>query len=318
MFNNSSYRNLFSDILLPHNGMTEIIIWSLIGLLTIIINIGVIIAIYYRRNLFNQSIYLIMGSLCCGNILFAALYIFPRLASPHYRNNWLYCSLTSIFATIMIIAINLHLMAASIDRFLTIYYARHYFRNPSTLYRTKWSLAIIWLISITVSIAPIFTHRRLQSELCIAWDPENSQQEAIYYISTLCLFFILPCFIMICCYIYIFRKIRILRKQFAAQIFHTADASHVGRNHKLALTFVTLICLYLIMWMPLFMCFALILLSPSIQFKYHPKVFHDWLRASQYMAYSYPLVHSLIFTYTSIDIKLSKVNFCWRSSIYPQ
>ena len=299
------------DLLLPKNRMADTVIWSIIGLLTIIINIWVLVAIYYRKNFLNQSIYLIMASLCCSNILFTVLYIFPRLVNPHYKKSWLYCSLTSVFATIMIVAINLHLMAISIDRFLTIYYARHYFRNPLTLYRTKWSITIIWLTSVTFSIIPILTYRPFKPNQCLPWDPHKLDQEAIYYIITLSVFFILPNIIMISCNIYIVRKIRILRRQIQAQVFVTSDTRHHGKSHKLALTFVSLICLYLVMWIPLYALFATILLSPSILSSNPTNCQLVWINTSQYLAFSYPLVHTVAFAYTSIEIKWRQFIICF-------
>lgn len=230
------------------------------------------------------------------NILFACVYIYPRFTNTNFINSWLYCSLTTVVGPLSLGIINLHLMSASVDKYVAMQYPVLY-RNYSSI---KLSISItifIWILTFFIALLPVFTYRPLIPGVCLQWLTGRQQyKEQIYNYTIIFFFFLVPFVIMIYSYI---------RVYMIAKSHSIGDDKIKGRykrdsrsHYKTAYVLMTLALAYLITWTPFLACYIFSLtISPMDLFQGRYPHYPTAVRVSQYLAFSYPAINPILYGY---------------------
>ena len=171
--------------------LARIISWNVIAGLTVAFNSINIIIILTKQHL-RSATHIIMASMFLADILFAVTYLSPRFGNPSYgRDNWRYCTLVYNISPTVIIAINLHLLAVSVDKLIAIQ-SPIFYRNHSKPMYAFIIVGTIWFISLFIGFLPVMTFRPLIPGRCKFWNLNEKDREMTYTIFHIVLFYILP------------------------------------------------------------------------------------------------------------------------------
>ena len=272
------------------------IIWSIIGTIIIINNIAVLAIILSKKKLYTPT-NIIMSSMFFDNILFACVYIYPRFTNTRFIESWLYCSLTTVVGPLSLGIINLHLMAASVDKYMAMRYPILY-RNYSSV---KLSISItitIWILTFFVAFLPIFTYRPLRPGICLQWLSGSQQyKEQIYNYTIIFFFFLVPMVVMVYSYVrvYMIAKSHSIGGDDIIKGSTKRDSRH---HYKTAYVLMTLALVYFITWIPFITCYIFSLaISPLDLFKGRYPNYPTAVKVSQYLAFSYPAINPILYGY---------------------
>uniref|UniRef100_A0A0N5A2E4 G_PROTEIN_RECEP_F1_2 domain-containing protein n=1 Tax=Parastrongyloides trichosuri TaxID=131310 RepID=A0A0N5A2E4_PARTI len=176
-------------------------------------NFMVILAILLERDLRSRPQYYLIFSLAVAD-LFVGLIVTPLGAWTTVSGSWnlgvTLCDFWISVDVLLCTASILHLVAIALDRYWSItdiYYVQN--RTPK---RITWMLVIIWVLSLLISIAPIFgwkdnmfASRVLEEHRCLI------SQEISYQVFSTASAFYIPLIAIICIY---FRIMRAAKKRF--------------------------------------------------------------------------------------------------------
>ena len=193
---------------------TSIILGSMI-LATIIGNVFVIAAIILEKNLHNVANYLML-SLAVADLLVAAL-VMPLAAVNEVSREWFLgaeiCDMWISFDVLCCTSSILHLVCIALDRYWAVTRV-DYIANRSGA-RIILMLVLCWVISVCISIPPLFGWKDTNDDPNISGDCIISQDWGYTVYSTVGAFYLPLVFIMII-YLKIFSaaKSRIRKKNF--------------------------------------------------------------------------------------------------------
>ncbi|XP_063813269.1 5-hydroxytryptamine receptor 1D [Pseudophryne corroboree] len=228
--------------------ITLAILLSLLTLATLLSNIFVIITIYMTRKLHTPANYLI-GSLAFTDLLVSIL-VMPISIVYTVNHSWTFgqiiCDIWLSSDITCCTASILHLCVIALDRYWAITDALEYSKHR-TAGRAAAMISVVWVISICISIPPLFWRQvKAQEELT---DCSVNTDQLFYTIYSTCGAFYIPTVLLIILYgrIYIAARSRILKppsiygKRFTtAQLVTGATGSsfcsvnvnsHVGHPH---------------------------------------------------------------------------------------
>lgn len=191
---------------LTHLLVTAIILGTVI-LVTIVGNVFVIAAIILERNLHNVANYLIT-SLAVADLMVAAL-VMPLAAVNEVSTQWFLgpevCDMWSSTDVLCCTSSILHLVAIATDRYWAVT-SVDYIRNRSAR-RILGMIVSIWVISIVISIPPLFGWKNPEHSPALTGQCMISQDVGYAVFATVGSFY-LPLIIMLGIYIKIFRAVR--------------------------------------------------------------------------------------------------------------
>lgn len=309
-FNNSVNDDDFSDGSRNATFIASSIIWGIIGSITVIINVIVLVIIIRKKKL-HTTTNIILGSMFFSDILFAVVYIFPRWVNPSYYNDWLYCSLVTVFAPLASAVINMHLMVASVDKFISVQFPFHY----RTL-RPRFAgiaVCLIWILTTFISFLPLMIYRPISPGFCNPWNYDQQYKEVIFNMIFIAIFFILPLLVMIGCYsrMYVIAKIQSTR--FPTNTNHQ-DGNSRKKHYKLASILGILVLVYFIMWTPFTVIYVISLIYSPFQIATKLHGYRESLAVSQYIAFTYPAVNPFLYGYFIPDIRNPTIKLFTRAS----
>ncbi|EDV28701.1 C-C chemokine receptor type 1 [Trichoplax sp. H2] len=305
----------FDDEDLPTNAtsnndfITTSIIWGFIGAITVMLNFVVLAIIIARKRLHNTT-NVILGSMFFSDILFAAVYIFPRWVNPFYYRDWLYCSLVAVFAPLASAIINMHLMAASIDKFIATQFAIRYKVSARPLH-AYLAVACIWILTLLMAFMPLIAYRPIYQGLCYPWHNAQQYKETIFNMIFLALFFILPLLVMIGCYTRIYF---IASKSLYFNSPINNDARSMRKHYKLARVLGILVLTYFIMWTPFTSIYIISLFYSPFEIATSLQGYREALAVAQYIAFTYPAINPLLYGYFIPEIRNPVMRVLCRSS----
>ncbi|XP_075706668.1 5-hydroxytryptamine receptor 1D-like [Rhinoderma darwinii] len=192
--------------------VTVAIFLSLLTLATLLSNIFVIITIYMTRKLHTPANYLI-GSLAFTDLLVSIL-VMPISIVYTVHHSWTFgqiiCDIWLLSDITCCTASILHLCVIALDRYWAITDALEYSKHR-TAGRAVAMISVVWVISICISIPPLFWRQaKAQEELT---DCSINTDQISYTIYSTCGAFYIPTILLIILYgrIYIAARTRILR-----------------------------------------------------------------------------------------------------------
>ncbi|GCB62958.1 hypothetical protein scyTo_0011548 [Scyliorhinus torazame] len=271
-------------------------IFLTLGIVSLVENILVIVAIIKNRNLHSPMHYFI----CClavadmlvslSNVIETIVLILMARGALTVRNHVLkqIDNLIDVMICSSMVSSLSFLGAIAADRYVTIFYALRY----HTIMTTRRSMIIIvgiWVISSISSILFIF----------------YSENSAV--IICLISFFFVMLVIMGALYLHMFALARIHAKKITAQ--NKNRAGHQATNMKGAITLTILLGLFLICWTPFFLHLLLIIICPKnpycLCFTSH---FHMFL----ILIICNSVIDPIIYAFRSLELRktLKELIFC--------
>ncbi|KAM8976324.1 5-hydroxytryptamine receptor 1D [Pelodytes ibericus] len=229
--------------------ITLAVLLSLITLATLLSNVFVIITIYKSRKLHTPANYLI-GSLAFTDLLVSIL-VMPISIAYTVTHSWTFgqiiCDIWLLSDITCCTASILHLCVIALDRYWAITDALEYTKHR-TAGRAALMISVVWVISICISIPPLFWRQaKAHEELT---DCSVNTDQISYTIYSTCGAFYIPTVLLIILYgrIYVAARSRILKppsiygKRFTtAQLITTSTGSsfcsvsansHMGHPHS--------------------------------------------------------------------------------------
>lgn len=196
----------------PSEVIWLVVICLILGVLiaaTVVGNVFVMIAIVKDRNLNNISNYLVF-SLALADLL-VALLVMPIGAIYVVKQEWTLgpalCDLWTSCDVLCCTASILHLLAIAVDRYWAVTnvdYARNRSKN-----RIYTAIFLVWAISFTVSIAPIFGWKDPEFNIRIEIEKKCLvSQDVGYQIFATCSSFYVPLIMILILYSRIFQEAR--------------------------------------------------------------------------------------------------------------
>uniref|UniRef100_A0A8C3DDX4 Uncharacterized protein n=1 Tax=Corvus moneduloides TaxID=1196302 RepID=A0A8C3DDX4_CORMO len=188
------------------------ILLSVITLATILANVFVVITIFLTRKLHTPANYLI-GSLAVTDLLVSVL-VMPVSIAYTVTHTWafgqLLCDIWLSSDITCCTASILHLCVIALDRYWAITDALEYTKRR-TAGRAALMIAVVWMISISISVPPFFW-RQVKAHEEIAKCTVNTDQIS-YTIYSTCGAFYIPTVLLLILYgrIYVAARSRILK-----------------------------------------------------------------------------------------------------------
>ncbi|EDV19845.1 uncharacterized protein TRIADDRAFT_61720 [Trichoplax adhaerens] len=287
-----------------------LIAWNVMATLTVVFNLVNIIIISAKQRLRNFT-HIIMASMFTADILFALTYLYPRFGHPSQgRDHWLYCTLMYNISPTIIISINLHLLAVSIDKLIAIESPVFYRKNSKPVYALL-NVVAIWASSLILGFLPVMTFRPLVPGACIFWNMKEIDREMTYTVIHVILFYILPFIIMTFVYIRLFCAAKSFSLRLAKKhaIYHVHQPvvrqnSTSKRHYKTAKVLAILVSTYFVMWTPYYVYYLLFIFVPwTVLSKLRGIVY--FLTYTRYMAFSYPAVNAILYGYLIKDVRIT-------------
>lgn len=308
---NASDHQINANSTSPLEEYLRIIIGNCIATFTLIFNLFNIIVIISKKQL--QTITnIIMASMFLADVLFAVAYLYPYLGNPSFgEQNWLYCNISSNIPITVIIAINLHLVAVSIDKLIAVEAPIRYHIFSKSRY--VYILVIfIWIVSILIGFMPIMSFRPLVSNQCYIWDPSNIH-EIRYSLMQIILFFILPFVIMTIIYVrifYIAKSVTLRQHAIQSLCLHSSvlNPPQRFRKHlKAAKVLAIIISTYFIMWTPFYIDSLISILNSRPEAKEDLSI--EVLKTVFiYVTNCYPAINAILYGYLVNDIRNTVFN----------
>ncbi|KAM5181863.1 5-hydroxytryptamine receptor 1D [Mantella aurantiaca] len=192
--------------------ITLALLLSLLTLATLLSNIFVIITIFMTRKLHTPANYLI-GSLAFTDLLVSIL-VMPVSIVYTVNHSWSFgqiiCDIWLLSDITCCTASILHLCVIALDRYWAITDALEYSKHR-TAGRAAAMISVVWIISICISIPPLFWRQaKAQEELT---DCSVNTDQISYTIYSTCGAFYIPTILLIILYgrIYVAARTRILK-----------------------------------------------------------------------------------------------------------
>ncbi|XP_044141596.1 5-hydroxytryptamine receptor 1D [Bufo gargarizans] len=212
LLNASGTKKEWDEITVLGVKVTVSIFLSLLTLATLLSNIFVIITIYMTRKLHTPANYLI-GSLAFTDLLVSIL-VMPISIVYTVNHSWTFgqiiCDIWLLSDITCCTASILHLCVIALDRYWAITDALEYSKHR-TAGRAAAMISVVWVISICISIPPLFWRQaKAQEELT---DCSVNTDQISYTIYSTCGAFYIPTMLLIILYgrIYVAARTRILR-----------------------------------------------------------------------------------------------------------
>ena len=250
--------------------------------------IYLVVRVRYLRTVTNC----ILGSLAFLDFLNGVLGIPLYLVCSAIQNTVI-CGITQVLTRFFSISIVLHLVLASIDRYIAVVHAMRY-RSLVTKRRVLYSLLAAWATAVFVALIQ-FSWIGFDADVNEDSEIKIQRINAIYDSLCIVVFFAVPLIAMIFCYVRIFV---ILRQQLRAieqnNIPSSTREERRSYKHKrrAALIFISMITMYIICWLPYFMLnfqhefgnefFTLPILVEYLVF-YYPKFLNSLLNPLLYV-----------------------------------
>ncbi|KAM4701967.1 5-hydroxytryptamine receptor 1D [Discoglossus pictus] len=188
------------------------VLLSLITLATLLSNVFVIITIFLTRKLHTPANYLI-GSLAFTDLLVSIL-VMPISIAYTVSHSWTFgqimCDIWLLSDITCCTASILHLCVIALDRYWAITDALEYTKHR-TAGRASVMIAVVWVISICISIPPLFWRQaKAHEELT---DCNVNTDQISYTVYSTCGAFYIPTILLMILYgrIYIAARSRILK-----------------------------------------------------------------------------------------------------------
>uniref|UniRef100_A0A4W6BRF8 G-protein coupled receptors family 1 profile domain-containing protein n=2 Tax=Lates calcarifer TaxID=8187 RepID=A0A4W6BRF8_LATCA len=236
----------------------NIFLWSLC-VLTVCGNLLVIISIIYFKQLHTPTNYLILSlavaDLLMGVVVFPLTIEFGVSSCLYYKT--LFCKVRDFFDVILSVASILNLCCISIDRYYAVCQPLTY-RTEINAHSAAVMILVTW--SVSVLLATGFLVEEFNYEKC-----EEQCLMKFLLLNTLApLFaFYLPLIIMLCIYLKIFlvaqRQARSIHNTNCQSTKSGATVSKMER--KATKTLATVLGVFLMCWLPYFLCYTFQVLS---------------------------------------------------------
>ncbi|XP_072101872.1 melanocortin receptor 5-like, partial [Mobula birostris] len=224
-------------------------VYLILGLVSLLENLLVVIAVLKNRNL-HSPMYFLICSLAVSDILLCLSKAWEALTISLVNNHKdlftraFLLNLDNVFDSLICIsflASIFNLAAITTDRYITIFHALRY-HNIMTGKRVAFVIGGIWVFCTSTGALMINFH--------------DSQGIVSFYI----IFFLLSVVLIVSLYIYMFLLAQMHAKKIRTLPGHTA---HQGINFKGAFTITVLLGVFIFCWAPLSLHFILFLLCPS-------------------------------------------------------
>ena len=289
--------------LFPKTDITAMLLWSTIGVTIIITNSVYLIYVGFKERCKKIST-IIVNSTCITSILYSILYILPRRANPLWFHIPILCRLLSPLGQAFAAIICIHLCLISLDRYFAILNPFLY-KKYVTRKRVIALICIFWIISSAICIVPailIFSNISRAQMYDKCQDYDGPQEEKVYiYILYLALFS-LPLVVSFSTYSHITLII-----QFHTRGVFTRTRTGVitkqkqsWRRRKAYKQFGILLCTFLLFFLPYITTYLFIK-----QLGHHNIgiAIQNILSVTRYIAFFYPAVIPLLYTYFTADSK---------------
>ena len=204
------------------------------------------------------------------------------------------CGITQVLTRFFSISIVLHLLLVSIDRHVAVVHAIRY-RSLVTKRRALFWLILVWMIATFASLIQL-SWVGLEVDVNDDFEEKTARTSNIYNIFCIVVFFAVPLFTMIFCYVTIFlalrQQLRAIRQNNVGPSFKEVKRRSRARERRAALTFVVMIIIYIFCWFPYFLLdfqhqlgnefFTLPIVVEYTVF-YYPKFFNSLLNPLLYV-----------------------------------
>lgn len=237
--------------------MDASIAWSVLFLFILIPNVLLLAIICFKRSLWTYSSVLV-GSLCCANMIFDFFYVLPikilviRNSIHPFIN--IYCQLSSIVIQFAFVScMNFHICSISLEKFIAI--TSPFWYNQISVYKSALFIIILlvcWILPIFVAFIPIIIGWwRICPYFCLISEIIENRKLSLqaWHIFWSFLMFLLPTFVTMVLYfrIYLVAKDHATRIQ-AASRNSSGHSSYI--NLKATKAVAIIIGLYLILQTP--------------------------------------------------------------------
>ena len=161
----------------------------------------------------------------------------------------------------------INLAIITVDRYLKIVHSVWSKKKPR-----KWmiysAVAFTWIVSFMFNVVPAIPTSRVVNRACYAYTIwKNKTAHMIYFVSNFVLFYVIIILIFIICYwrilVVIRRQARVMAAHSAADGPSTAQNLSVQMQSNVIKTMIFVSAFYAISWLPSYVYFLLVTLSPN-------------------------------------------------------
>ncbi|RDD36971.1 Histamine H2 receptor [Trichoplax sp. H2] len=303
---NESYKISKFNSSLSSEDIVRVIVGNSIATITVLFNLFNILIILSKKQMQNVT-NVIMASMFLADIMFALAYLYPSVGNPTSgEENWLYCNLSSNIPIAIVISINLHLVAVSVDKLIALQAPIRYHVYSKPRYAII-IVAFIWIVSALIGFIPIMTFRPILRNECFAWNPQNPH-EFHYSLVQIIIFFILPFFAISIIYYRIFCIAKSFiqnRPNFSLTSLHReqvmTSSPRVRKHLKAAKVLAIIVVTYFIMWTPFYIDSLVSILNPQLEDESPTTLAVRSILI--YLTFTYPAVNAILYGYLVSDIR---------------
>ncbi|KAM8846440.1 trace amine-associated receptor 4-like [Synchiropus picturatus] len=270
---------------------------GVISILTMGGNLLIIVSIIYFKQLHTPTNFIIL-SLAVADLLVGAL-VLPFSTVLYVSSCWyhrdLLCQARIIFDILLCTCSILNLCFISVDRYYSVFQPLHY-RRRMNLCITTVTIVMIWATSSMTGFGILVRSlNRGQSSQCVVLTPTSSS-----FIGAVVVFF-LPAIVMFIIYV----KILLVAHRQARSIQSTKSGVVVKADNKATKTLCTVMGIFMICWLPFFLC-VILRLYGGYRIPESTVVTFKWLGWSNSMLN--PFVYGFFYTWfrSAIRIILSR------------
>ncbi|XP_030648041.1 trace amine-associated receptor 13c-like [Chanos chanos] len=235
------------------------VLFSIISILTVFLNLLVIISISHFKQLHTPTNLLIL-SLAVADLMVGAI-VMPmesiRLIETCWYFGEIFCALYPVIVYIVVSASLGNLVFISVDRYIAISDPLRYTVRV-TFRKTLCCIGICWSSSLTYAVVLLFDHLSEPMAHVACYGDCIVVTEFSVMIADLIITFLTPCTVIIILYFKVFklaRKQMNIINEMSAGLKHSEKAVLPKKSErKAAKTLGVLIVVYLICWIPYYIC----------------------------------------------------------------
>lgn len=281
--------------------------WFTIANVTILTNFLMAFVILIKH--LNKTINItILTSMSFVGILFAVIYLYPRLVLPGMNSiSPLLCSILPQIGHFTIINLNFHVCLISLDKYYSISSPFSY-QKYATVKKAIIAISFIWIISIVMTTLPLYTFRSIhETNHCITYSPDLEAEltfqffvySTFYFLPLLIIVLVYGRLIMISCNLTSKAStIMVISRQDGQSYSRRILSTSIAKNRKAIIQTAVIIGFFVVFQMPFVLAFLI------IRLELHPSK-SDILaiQVTRFLAFSYPGINPLVYTYYTVDIR---------------
>ena len=281
------------------NSTSEILILSFLGILGVLIIVAnaMVFVLFAKRSYLRTKSNVFLVSLAASDFL-AGVFCIPLVISCNTvcrDNSWIICLGMDLSQRFLAISTILHLLAATLERYLKIVLPLRYF-SVLTGRKVAIALCIIWFVSVFFSV------------IQFSWidvgsisTKDSLKIDALYLLVCTIIFVLIPFVILVFAYSHIFYIIR--RERRPHLLNNTENARRTKRKKaneiRAACIYVAMVVLFLLAWSGYFLTGLVSDFVPEIV-----KHFPEWLNVILlFLKFSTAFINPLLYTFFKTDFQ---------------